>query len=75
LGAPRPRNRTANGPQARAALARQARRLLRFWGELEINCAVALDMGWKSLDEIGEQIVVQAVADLKSLVGAKLSRG
>jgi hypothetical protein len=43
------------------------------WGDLEINYAFALDMGWKSLDEAGEQIVSQAVADLKSLIGAKLS--
>jgi hypothetical protein len=45
------------------------------WGELEINYALALDRGWKSLDEVGEQIVAQAVADLKSLVGAKLLQG
>jgi hypothetical protein len=45
------------------------------WGELEINYAMALDMGWKSLDEVGEKIVAQAVADLKSLIGAKLPQG
>jgi hypothetical protein len=45
------------------------------WGDLEINYAVALNRGWKSLDEVGEQIVSQAVADLKSLIGAKLSQG
>ncbi|MDI9847549.1 hypothetical protein QM467_05675 [Rhodoblastus sp. 17X3] len=45
------------------------------WGELEINYALALDSGWKSLDDVGEQIVAQAVADLKSLIGAKLLQG
>lgn len=42
------------------------------WGELEINYAYALDMGWKALDETSEQLVSQAVANLKSLVVAKL---
>jgi hypothetical protein len=42
------------------------------WGELEIIYALGLNRGWKSLDEIGEQIVRQAVTDLKSLVAAKL---
>jgi hypothetical protein len=45
------------------------------WGELEINYAMALDMGWKSLDEVREQILAKAVTDLKSLVGAKLAQG
>ncbi len=45
------------------------------WGELEIGYALALDRGWKSLDETGEQIVLQAVADLRSLIGAKLPQG
>ena len=44
------------------------------WGDLEISYARALNKGWKSLDEIGQQIVLQAVANLKSLVGAKLSQ-
>ncbi len=45
------------------------------WSDLEISYALALDRGWKSLDEVREQIVSQAAADLKSLVGAELSRG
>jgi hypothetical protein len=45
------------------------------WGDLEISYAFALNRGWKSLDEVGEQIVCQAVADLKSLIGAKLPQG
>lgn len=45
------------------------------WGELEIGYALALDRGWKSLDETGEQIVLQAVADLRSLINAKLPQG
>ena len=42
------------------------------WGELEINYAMALDMRWKSLDEMGEQLVTKAVADLRTLIAAKL---
>ncbi|WP_296709847.1 hypothetical protein [Rhodoblastus sp.] len=42
------------------------------WGDLEISYALALNRGWKSLDEVREQIVAKAVTDLKSLVGAKL---
>lgn len=47
----------------------------RSWGELEINYAFALDMGWKSLDETSEQLVAKAVADLKSLIATKLQQG
>jgi hypothetical protein len=43
-----------------------------LWGDLEISYALALDMGWKSLDDVRGQIVAQAVTGLKSLVGAKL---
>lgn len=46
-----------------------------LWGDLEISYALALNRGWKSLDEVREKIVAQAVADLKSLVGAKLPQG
>jgi hypothetical protein len=42
------------------------------WGELEINYAFALDMGWKALDQTSEQLVVEAVTDLKSLIETKL---
>jgi hypothetical protein len=45
------------------------------WGDLEISYALALDRGWKSLDEAREKVVLQAVADLKSLVGAKFPQG
>jgi hypothetical protein len=46
-----------------------------LWSDLEISYALALDMGWNSLDEVRHKIVSQAVVDLKSLVGAKLPRG
>ena len=45
------------------------------WGEMETNYAFALDMGWKSLDQAGEQLVLQAVADLRALVATKLQQG
>jgi len=45
------------------------------WSDLEINYAMALDMGWKSLDEIGVHLVSQAVDNLKSLVTTKLNQG
>ena len=45
------------------------------WGDLEISYALALNRGWKSLDEVREQIVLQAVADLRSLINAKLPQG
>jgi hypothetical protein len=47
----------------------------RLWGELEINYAFALDMGWKSLDDTSERLVAKAVSDLKALVAAKLDQG
>jgi hypothetical protein len=42
------------------------------WGDLEISYALALDRGWKSLDETGVQIVSKAVAALKSLISTRL---
>lgn len=45
------------------------------WGELEINYAYALDMGWKSLDETSTQLVSQAAQNLRTLVVAKLRQG
>lgn len=45
------------------------------WGDLEINYAMALDMGWKSLDETGDRLVSQAVENLKTLIAGKLREG
>ena len=45
------------------------------WGDLEINYALALNRGWKSLDETGERLVSQAVENLKSLIAVKLRQG
>ena len=46
-----------------------------WWGELEINYAYALDMGWKSLDETSRRLVSQAAQNLRTLVVAKLREG
>lgn len=45
------------------------------WADLEINYAMALDMGWKSLDETGDRLVSQAIENLKRLIAEKLRQG
>ena len=45
------------------------------WGELEISYALGLDRPLEPMDEVSVKLVWEAVADLDSLVAAKLPQG